>query len=175
MKKIWMTLALALLFLFGSNWEAFAQRGMRQRPRANPNREQRGERYEMLMKMRLVEVLDLSPEQGDRFLPLFNQYRQRTQRILRARGEAMRRLARYVRSQMGNLEEGEQAEEMSEKQIREQLAKLEEIRRAQEASRQEFYQKAGEALSAGQVARLLVFEENFAREVVRNLAPSPME
>ncbi len=178
MKKLSMIFGLAFLFLVAGGAEEsfaqrkFAQRGMRQRPFGNPDRKQRAERFDMLMKMKLVEVLDLSPEQGDKFLPAFNQYRSRNQRFLRARGEIMQSLARYVRTQMGNLETDENPEELTERQLQERLAKLAEIRRQQEANRDEFYKQTGAILSIRQAARLVVFEEMFAREILRNL-PNP--
>ncbi len=169
-----------LLLTFGSldivsaqpSQEWFAQRRIRERTFMGPNQSRRTERFETLMKLKLVEVLDLSPEQGDKFLPVFNQYRQKTQRLMRARGELMQGLARHVRSQMGNLEPDENPQELSERELKEHLAKLDEFRRQQESNREEFYQQTGRLLSTEQLARLVVFEEMFAREIVRNL-PNP--
>jgi len=132
----------------------------------------RAERFDMLMKLKLVEALDLSPEQGDKFLPVFNQYRQRTQRLLRARGELIQDLTRHVRLKMGALEEGGEEGELTERELKERLAKLDELRRQQEANRDEFHERAGQVLSTEQLVRLIVFEERFAREIVRNL-PNP--
>jgi hypothetical protein len=163
-------LGLALLLALAGIQDLSAQRRMRERP--FPNQAKRAERFDMLMKLKLVEALDLSSEQGDKFLPVFNQYRQKTQRLLRARGELMRDLARHVRIRMGALEEGEENGELSERELKERLARLGELRRQQEANREEFYQNAGQTLSTEQLARLIVFEERFAREIVRNL-PNP--
>ncbi len=165
-------LGLALLLVLTGVQDISAQRRMRDRPFATPNQARRAERFDMLMKLKLVEALDLSSEQGDKFLPVFNQYRQKTQRLLRARGEIMQDLARHVRLKMGALEEGEENGELSERELKERLAKLDELRRQQEANRDEFYQNAGRTLSTEQLARLIVFEERFAREIVRNL-PNP--
>ncbi|HXF49156.1 MAG TPA: hypothetical protein VNL73_07005 [Verrucomicrobiae bacterium] len=175
MKKLkprkWMAfLGLAILFAWVGTQDLSAQRRMRDRPFADPSR--RAERFDMLMKLKLVEALDLSSEQGDKFLPVFNQYRQKTQRLLRARGELMRDLSRHVRLKMGALEEGEENGELSERELKERLARLGELRRQQEVNREEFYQSAGRTLSTEQLARLIVFEERFAREIVRNL-PNP--
>lgn len=177
MKKFHTILGLALALLLTSGINLFAQkkfdqRGFRQSPFGNPNRGQRAERFDMLMKMKLVEVLDLTPEQGDKFLPVFNQYRSQNQRLLRARGEIMQSLARYVQTQMGNLEPDENPEQLSDKELKERLAKLDEIRKQIETNREDFYRKAGDVLSTGQLARLTVFEEMFAREILRNL-PKP--
>ncbi|HLG93329.1 MAG TPA: hypothetical protein VI546_00670 [candidate division Zixibacteria bacterium] len=169
----WMgLLGLALLFAVVGTPELSAQRRMRDRPFANPNPTRRAERFDMLMKLKLVEALDLSSEQGDKFLPVFNQYRQKTQRLLRARGELMQDLTRHVRIRMGALEEGEEEGELSERELKDRLARLGELRRQQEANRDEFYQNAGHTLSTEQLTRLIVFEERFAREIVRNL-PNP--
>jgi hypothetical protein len=84
----------------------------------------------------------------------------------------MQDLARHVRIRMGALEEGEENGELSERELKERLARLGELRRQQEANREEFYQNAGQTLSTEQLARLIVFEERFAREIVRNL-PNP--
>lgn len=165
-------LGLAFLFFFTGTENLSAQRRMRERVFSGPNQARRAERFDMLMKLKLVEALDLSPEQGDKFLPVFNQYRQKTQRLLRARGEIMQDLARHVRLKMGALDEGEENGELSERELKERLAKLDELRHQQEANREEFYQKAGRTLSIEQLARLIVFEERFAREIVRNL-PNP--
>ena len=166
----WGVFGLSLLLLLAGAENLSAQRRMRERP--FPNQARRAERFDMLMKLKLVEALDLSSEQGDKFLPVFNQYRQKTQRLLRARGELMQGLARHVRSRMGNLEPDESPVELSERELKERLAKLDELRRQQEGNRDEFHQKAGQVLSTEQLARLIVFEEMFAREIVRNL-PNP--
>lgn len=163
-------LGLALLLALAGIQDLSAQRRMRERP--FPNQAKRAERFDMLMKLKLVEALDLSSEQGDKFLPVFNQYRQKTQRLLRARGELMRDLSRHVRLKMGALEEGEENGELSERELKERLTRLGELRRQQEANREEFYQNAGQTLSTEQLTRLIVFEERFAREIVRNL-PNP--
>ncbi len=163
---------LALLLALTGVHDLSAQRRMRDRANAFPNQARRGERFDMLMKLKLVEALDLSPEQGDKFLPVFNQYRQKTQRLLRARGEIMQDLTRHVRIKMGALEEIEENGGLSERELKERLVKLDELRHHQEANREEFYQKVGRTLSTEQLARLIVFEERFAREIVRNL-PNP--
>ena len=168
----WGALGLLFLLLLAGTDNLSAQRRMRGRPFANPNPARRAERFDMLMKLKLVEALDLSPEQGDKFLPVFNQYRQKTQRLLRARGEIMQDLIRHVRSRMGNLEPGENPEEFSERELKERLVQLDELRRQQEANRDEFYHKTGQVLSTEQLTRLIVFEEMFARDIVRNL-PNP--
>ncbi len=165
-------MGLLLLFLFSGTEDLLAQRRMRDRANAFPNQARRAERFDMLMKLKLVEALDLSTEQGDRFLPVFNQYRQRTQRLLRARGELIQDLSRHVRIKMGALDEGEENGELSERELKERLAKLGELRRQQENNRDDFYNRAGQVLSTEQLARLVVFEERFAREIVRNL-PNP--
>lgn len=164
--------ALLLLFLFAGADNLLAQRRIRERTFAGPNPARRAERIDMLMKLKLVEALDLSSEQGDKFLPVLNQYRQKTQRLLRARGEIMQDLARHVRIRMGALEEREENAELSERELKKRLVKLGELRRQQETNREEFYQRAGQTLSTEQLARLIVFEERFAREIVRNL-PNP--
>lgn len=170
--KTWLRIfGFLLLFLLAGTENLSAQRRMRERI-PGPNQARRTERFDMLMKLKLVEALDLSTEQGDKFLPVFNQYRQKTQRLLRARGELMQSLARHVRAKMGGLEPDESAEELSERELKERLDKLDELRRHQDANRDEFYQKAGQVLSIEQLARLVVFEERFAREIVRNL-PNP--
>ena len=171
-KTGWGVFVLLSLFLLAGTDDLLAQRRIRERTFVGPNPARRAERFDMLMKLKLVEALDLSTEQGDRFLPVFNQYRQRTQRLLRARGELMQDLTRHVRIRMGALEEGEDNGELSERELKEHLAKLGELRRQQEANREEFYQNAGRTLSTEQLARLVVFEERFAREIVRNL-PNP--
>ena len=178
MKSRSLIFGLALLFFFAGKTEGlfaqkrFAQRGLRQRPGAFPNRAERSQRFDMLMKMKLVEVLDLTPQQGDKFLPAFNQYRSQNQRLLRARGEIMQGLARYVRTKTGNLEPDEERQEFSDRELQEQLVQLAEIRQKQEANRDQFYREAGGVLSVSQIARLTVFEEMFAREILRNL-PKP--
>ena len=171
-KTWWGAFGLSFLLLLAGAENLSAQRRMRDRSNAFPNPARRAERFDMLMKLKLVEALDLSPEQGDKFLPVFNQYRQRTQRLLRARGELIQDLTRHVRLKMGALEEGGEEGELTERELKERLAKLDELRRQQEANRDEFHERAGQVLSTEQLVRLIVFEERFAREIVRNL-PNP--
>ena len=161
---------LALLLALSGFQELSAQRRVRERAFIGPDMARRAERFDMLMKLKLVEALDLSTEQGDRFLPVFNDYRKKTREILHARGEIIQDLTRHVRVKMGDLEDEEAV--LSDRELKEHLAKLDELRRRQEANREEFYQKAGRVLSTEQLARLVVFEERFAREIVRNL-PNP--
>lgn len=169
----WMGLfGLALLFVLTGIQELPAQHRIREKIFIGPDPARRAERFDMLMKLKLVEALDLSTEQGDKFLPVFNQYRQKTRGLLHARGEIIRDLARHMRIKMGELEEREENGELSERELKEHLARLDELRRQLEASRDEFYQKAGRVLSTEQLARLVVFEDRFAREIVRNL-PNP--
>lgn len=163
-------LGLALLLTLAGFQELPAQRRIRERTYIGPDPGRRAERFDMLMKLKLVEALDLSSEQGDRFLPVFNQYRQKTRGLLRARGEIIQDLTRHVRIKMGGLED--ENGELSERELKARLDKLDELRRQQEANRDEFYQKASRVLSTEQLARLVVFEERFAREIVRNL-PNP--
>ncbi|MGH8003105.1 MAG: hypothetical protein ACRECJ_00055 [Limisphaerales bacterium] len=121
-KTSWSVLGLLFLLLLAGTDNLSAQRRMRDRANPFPNQARRAERFDMLMKLKLVEALDLSPEQGDRFLPVFNQYRQKTQRLLRARGEIMQDLTRHVRIKMGALEQGEENGELSERELKERLA-----------------------------------------------------
>ncbi|MCI0331188.1 MAG: hypothetical protein L0196_09660 [candidate division Zixibacteria bacterium] len=168
-KTWWGIIGLSFLLLLSGGEGLLAQPRMRDRPFAGQSR--RLERFETFMKLKLVEALDLSPEQGDKFLPVFNQYRQKTRQLLRARAEIIQALTRHVHVKMAALDEEEEGG-LSERELKERLAKLDELRRRQEANREEFYHNVGRTLSTEQVARLVVFEERIAREIVRNL-PNP--
>ncbi|MGB2696246.1 MAG: hypothetical protein WBD28_00130 [Candidatus Zixiibacteriota bacterium] len=136
-----------------------------QPPMDSVRKEGMRERIETLRLWRMIEVLDLSPEQSDKFLPLLHEF-QKKQRELETAGKQL----------FGDLEEELQSEEPSEKKIRNILLELERNRGELENQRNKFLTSSSEILTTIQEAKLIWFEHNFEkklRDTIRKFRMGP--
>jgi Spy/CpxP family protein refolding chaperone len=112
------------------------------------------ERIETLRLWKMIEVLDLTPEQSDKFLPLLHRFQQK-----------QRELETFGKQLLRDLEEELNSTEPSEKKIQNILLDLEKNRKSQENERDNFLTSSRQILSTIQEAKLIWFEHNFEKEL----------
>jgi Spy/CpxP family protein refolding chaperone len=117
-------------------------------------KERMRERIETLRLWKMIEVLDLSPEQSDKFLPLLHEFQ-------KARNE----LEMDSRNLFEDLEEELHSKEPSEKKIKDILLNLEKNRQELENARNTFLTSSREVLTTIQEAKLIWFEHNFEKKL----------
>lgn len=116
------------------------------------------EKLELLRELKLLEVLDLTEEQSANFLPAFKGF-QKKRGILAEKHDLL------IRDLELALSEGD----TDEQTLKQKLDKIEQNRRDQLQLRVEFYQKSQRILSTEQLARMLIFEQRFERELLQIL------
>lgn len=124
------------------------------------------ERIEQMRMWRLLEVLDLSDEKAEKFLPVFNAF-QREQKGLEKRKRGI----------LKELEDELDKEKVDLKKVQSSLDDLEQNRILFENNTVSFLSKAKEVLSLEQQARLVLFEESFAdrvKDMIRKLRKGRM-
>ncbi len=111
------------------------------------------ERIQQLMKMRMLETLDLKEEQSVRFIARFNEYEKRRHELMKLKGEGLDRLEKLVK------EAGDERE--MDKTFPEALA----IDSRMIEERAKFFSSLSDILTVTQKAKLLLFERKFEREL----------
>jgi len=111
------------------------------------------ERIQQLMKMRMVETLDLKEEQSVRFITRFNEHEKRRRELMKLKGEALDRIEKLVK------DSGDERE--IEKSFPDALAI--DVRMMEE--RTKFFNGLSDILTITQRAKLLLFERKFEREL----------
>jgi Spy/CpxP family protein refolding chaperone len=111
------------------------------------------ERIQQLMKMRMVETLDLKEEQSVRFIARFNEWEKRRRELMKMKGEALDRIEKLVK------DNGDEAE--MEKAFPDVLA----IDQKVAEERAKFVNGLSDILSVTQRAKLMLFERKFEREL----------
>jgi hypothetical protein len=110
------------------------------------------ERVRTLMVWRLTEVLSLETETSSRFFPVFNAYLDEREKIGNMRQGTLERLR--IATETGD-----------EESIRTTLSDLRELERRQLQARVDYLDRTARTLTVVQQARLVLFEENFQREL----------
>lgn len=134
-----------------------------QPPPRMKNRKEARERIETLRLWKMIEFLDLTEEQWDKFLPLFHRFQ-----------EAQKELKAAKRDLFDSLKEELESKEPDQGKIRAILTELEKNQEALEKERKDFLIDSGKTLTLIQEARLLLFEREFEkklRETIRKLRP----
>jgi Spy/CpxP family protein refolding chaperone len=111
------------------------------------------ERIQQLMKMRMVETLDLKEEQSVRFIARFNEHDKARHELMKQKGEVLDRIEKLVKDGANDRE--------IEKVIPEALA----IDTKLMEERTKFISSLSDILSVTQRAKLLLFERRFEREL----------
>jgi hypothetical protein len=111
------------------------------------------DRIQQLMKMRMVEALDLNEEQSVRFITRFNDHEKQRREMMKQKGELLNRIDKLLQDSA--------AEREVEKLFPEALAI--DVRMMEE--RTKFFNGLSDLLTVTQRARLLVFERKFEREL----------
>jgi Spy/CpxP family protein refolding chaperone len=111
------------------------------------------ERIQQLMKIRMVETLDLKEEQSVRFITRFNEYEKRRRELMKLKGESLDRIEKLVK------DSGDERE--VEKAFPDALA----IDMRMTEERTKFFNGLSDILTITQRAKLLLFERKFEREL----------
>jgi Spy/CpxP family protein refolding chaperone len=152
--RYWGILIIAFgLFLTAQTLKAQGPMG---RPLPEERRKEIREEIETLKMWKMLEVLDLSSEQSDEFLPAWREM-QNAHRIFRENRED---LFRELEVTLG------EEQKIKEKKIKEILEQLDKENARLEEAQQRFRTKAKEVLSLKQQAKLLLFEERFERRMM---------
>jgi len=111
------------------------------------------ERIQQLMKIRMVETLDLKEEESVRFITRFNDFEKRRRELMKLKGDALDRIEKLVK------ESGDERE--VEKAFPDALA----IDARIMEERTKFFNGLSDILTITQKAKLLLFERKFEREL----------
>ena len=156
MKKLKLSGMFFLVFIFLLTSRAVYA----QRPPAHPfpeegKRERLREEIDTMKMWKMLEVLDLSQEQSDKFLPVWREM-QKAQKDFRDRREDL----------LKSLESVLAEDKPDEGKIRDILGQLEKERSRFDEIQQNFRQKAQEILTLEQQARLVLFEDRFEKRMM---------
>ena len=135
-----------ILFILFANADVFSQQRQRGMPEGR-------ERLETLRQVRMIEALDVDEEKAARITVLYNRH-------LEHNRETMRGIDALIDELEEAIETGAPDSELQ--QIRSQIK---ENRDAVHSNRMDFYRDAEEILTTRQVAKLIVFERNFQRDM----------
>lgn len=150
---------IALLML--SPAVAFGQPGPGQGPGKGPMREKIRQRIETIKVWQLTDAVGLTPEQSERFFPVYNKHQDAMQNLEREKQEALKRL--------NSLTDDSEA---SDDDINMAMMKIADFVRRSMEMRQDYMEEVSTVLSLRQRGKLLVFEENFKRklrEIMRDI------
>jgi Spy/CpxP family protein refolding chaperone len=147
-------LFLALIFLLS------AQAVQAQKPPVHPfpeegKRERLREEIETMKMWKMLEILDLSEEQSNNFLPAWREL-QKAQKFFREKREDLLKSLELVLGE----------EKPDEGKIKDILRQLEKERVQLEEVQQRFRQKAQEVLTLEQQVKLLLFEDRFEKRMM---------
>ena len=156
MKRLKLSGMFFLIFIFILT----AQAVYAQRPPARPfpeegKRERLRDEIETMKMWKMLEVLDLTDEQSNDFLPAWREM-QKAQKDFREKRED---LLKSLEAVLGE-------EKPNEGKIRDILGQLEKERSQFEEVQQRFRQKAQEVLTLEQQAKLLLFEDRFEKRMM---------
>jgi len=112
---------------------------------------------ENLRMLKLLEAVDLTEEQSTEFIPVFHGYRSDVNELRIQRDSLIEEIITMVNS---NGEDNE---------IKPKLAELKDNRERMEARREEFLADCDTILTVPQIARLVIFQERFERDMLRAL------
>ena len=143
MRKIIIT-ALALILLSSSLTRA-------QGPGGPPER--RREKLQDLAIWKMLEVLDLSQEQTDKFLPALREMQKQEARLQEERKKMLDELERAM-TQGG-----------SEKVVRQIISQVRQLGKQGEEIRERFFTQAESILTIQQLGRLVLFQDRFERRM----------
>ena len=156
-KRIGMAVLIAGILIFS------VESLLAQPPPMDP--EKMRERIETLRLWKMIEVLDLTTEQSDKFLPLLHSFQKR-----------QKELETVNRQLFEDLEEELHSTEPSEKKIKDILLMLEKNRQEMENERNKFLTGSRKILTTVQEAKLIWFEQNFEkklRDTIRKFRMGP--
>ncbi|OGC93476.1 MAG: hypothetical protein A2W25_05680 [candidate division Zixibacteria bacterium RBG_16_53_22] len=119
-----------------------------------PMRKQIREKIQTMKIWRLTEEVGLSPEQSEKFFPIYNRHQKALEELDARRNELVSTLERMSNNA-----------EVSDKEISETTRQLEEIPGKIIEERRKFMKEIGAVLPLRQQAKLMVFEERFRQRL----------
>ncbi|MGK9477864.1 hypothetical protein [Melioribacter sp. OK-6-Me] len=115
-------------------------------------------KFDQFEKAKIIEILDLNEEESVRFFAKRNEYRNEVRKLLEKRNDLVQDLET-------NLEKKNQDKNYYKKAV----AEINSIDVKINEEKQKFYRSLEEILDAEEIARLIVFEYTFRRDMARKL------
>jgi hypothetical protein len=126
--------------------------------RRGPRREKMRERIETIKIWQLTDEVGLTTEQSERFFPIYNRHQ-----------DDHRKLEEEKFSLLRSLDSLSEKSDVPDSQIKKTIDQLTEIDGRMIALRKSFLNEISGVLSIKQVAKLLVFEEQFRRRLQNHI------
>jgi Spy/CpxP family protein refolding chaperone len=128
-------------------------------PKGGPHHrwQQMAENIENLRLLKLLETVDLTEEQSTKFVPLFQRYRKDFKELLDQRRELVDHLADLVDSNA------------SDADLNTAIRNLLDLKKKMEQQQADFINECRGILTPKQLARLVIFQERFEREILQSL------
>lgn len=118
---------------------------------------QMAENIENLRLLKLLEAVDLTEEQSAKFIPVFQSYRKDFKASLDERRELVDHLADLVDSNA------------SDQELNAGIQQLIDLKDKMEKQRDDFLAECRGILTTKQLAKLVIFQERFEREILQSL------
>ncbi|MGK9367583.1 hypothetical protein ACSSWA_01630 [Melioribacter sp. Ez-97] len=130
---------------------------------AQPERQQRKgweeyKKFEQLEKAKIIEILDLNEEEAVRFFAKRNEYRNEVRKLLEKRKELVR-----------ELEENLEKKNPDNNYYKKAISEINSIDMKIGEEKRKFYRSLEEILETNEIAKLIVFEYTFRRDMARKL------
>ncbi len=113
---------------------------------------------ESLRLLKLLEALDLTEEQSDRFIVAFSEFR-----------KAWREVNEQIQMEVLVLSELMEQEKPDVEKVQKKVVDIELLRNKREATRNNFYEKAKGILTPLQIGKMVVFEESFEKKLLESV------
>jgi Spy/CpxP family protein refolding chaperone len=111
------------------------------------------DRIQQLMKMRMVETLDMTEEQSVRFIARFNEHEKHRRELMQLKGDALNKIEKLLK------------ESGDEKEIEKSLPDALAIDTRMMEEHTKFVNGLSDILTITQRAKLMIFERKFEREL----------
>jgi Spy/CpxP family protein refolding chaperone len=123
-------------------------------PEKGPMRERIRQRIKTIKIWQLTEAVGLTPEQSERFFPIYNKHQEAMQNLESEKHEAIRRLKSLTDDP-----------DASDDDIAETVRKIDDFVRRSMELRQDYMKEVSTVLSFRQQGKLLAFEEMFKKRM----------
>ncbi len=123
-------------------------------PGQGPMREKIRQRIKTIKIWQLTEAVGLTPEQSEKFFPVYNKHQEAIHNHESEKQEALRRLSSLTDDP-----------DASDDDINKAMTKIDDFIRRSMEMRQDYMDEISSVLSLRQQGKLFVFEENFKRKI----------
>ncbi|MEE9443405.1 MAG: hypothetical protein V3V99_12140 [candidate division Zixibacteria bacterium] len=121
------------------------------------DKHRRMENFETLRKMKLIETLELTEEQADKFLPIFTSHRKKMREIRRERITLLDSLSHFLK------------QENVEKDIGRVFELLNHNEKKTDEEKFILANEISEILDVYQMGRFILFKERFEKDIIKKL------